>query len=267
MTSDAVDHVVFFSGGISSWALAKRVAAKFGTDRLKLLFTDTLIEDADLYRFLQEAAENVGGELVWIKEGRTPWEVFKDVRYLGNSRLDPCSRVLKREPAKKWVHETYPDPASVNLWLGMNWDEEHRLERSKKFWEPYQVGSLLMETPWLIHQDLIDLLNGEGIKPPRLYELGFPHNNCGGGCVKAGHSHFRHLLKNLPEVYAEWERNEKEIQKYLQKDVTILRDRSGGTSTPLSLEQLRKREDSDCSLFDWGGCGCFAVSEEEDDDQ
>ena len=260
-----MDHVVFFSGGVSSWALAKRVADKYGTDRLKLLFTDTLIEDADLYRFLKEAAENVGGEFVWIKEGRTPWEVFRDVRMLGNTRADPCSRILKREVATKWVKENYPDPESVHLWIGMNWDEEHRLNRSKKFWEPYQVGSLLLESPLLIQSQLIDLLTDEGIEPPRLYKLGFPHNNCGGGCVKAGQSHFRHLLKKLPDVYAEWEANEKKMQEFLQKDVTILRDRTGGTTKPLSLKQLREREDEDCNLFDWGGCGCFAVSEEDED--
>lgn len=110
MTDDKQkDDVVFFSGGVSSWVLAKRVAAKHGTASLKLLFTDTLIEDEDLYRFLVEAAVNVG--VSWSgSRRRTPWEVFKDVRMLGNSQFDPCSRVLKREPATKWVKENYPDP-------------------------------------------------------------------------------------------------------------------------------------------------------------
>ena len=257
-----IDDVVFFSGGVSSWAAAKRVAEKYGTDHLKLLFTDTLIEDEDLYRFLREAAEDVGGELVWIKEGRTPWEVFRDVRMLGNSRVDPCSRILKREIAKKWVHDNYPDPETVRLWLGMNWDEEHRLTRAAHYWEPYKVGSLLMESPWLIQQQLLTQLTEAGIEMPRLYTLGFPHNNCGGGCIKAGHAHFRHLLNKLPEVYAEWEKKEQEMRDYLQRDVAILRDRRGGKSTPLTLKQLRHRQEKDCDLFDWGGCGCFAVSEE-----
>ena len=36
-------HVVMFSGGLSSWAAAKRVAAEHGTDDLVLLFSDTLM--------------------------------------------------------------------------------------------------------------------------------------------------------------------------------------------------------------------------------
>ena len=40
-----VRHVVQFSGGIQSWAAAKRVAAEHGTDNLTLLFADTKMED------------------------------------------------------------------------------------------------------------------------------------------------------------------------------------------------------------------------------
>jgi hypothetical protein len=41
------EDIVMFSGGIGSWAAAKRVAERHGTDNLTLLFTDTLIEDGD----------------------------------------------------------------------------------------------------------------------------------------------------------------------------------------------------------------------------
>ena len=260
----SVDHVVFFSGGMSSWALAKRVAEKHGNERLRLLFTDTLIEDKDLYRFLDEAAKNVGGELVKIADGRTPWEVFKDERYLGNSRADPCSKILKRQLATKWVKENYPDPESVQLWIGMNWDEEERLIRSRRFWEPYKVDSMLMQSPWLTQKDFISLLKSENIEPPRLYNLGFPHNNCGGGCIKAGQAHFRHLLNVLPEVYAEWEAKEEEMRKFLNRDVSILTRTVDGKKKQITLKQLREQKEEQCDLFDWGGCGCFAVSEEDE---
>ena len=262
-----IDDVDFFSGGIMSWALAKRVADKYSTDgtRLRLLFTDTKIEHEDLYRFLHEAAENVGGELIIIADGRTPWEVFKDERMLGNTRADPCSKILKRELSKKWVYDNYPDPDTVRLWIGMNWDEEHRLKRSMMYWAPYQVGSLLLDSPWMIPKDYLRILQEKhGIEPPLLYKLGFPHNNCGGGCVKAGQAHFRHLLEVLPETYAEWERNEEEMRQYLGKDISILRDRTGGTTTPLTLKQLRQRGEDQCNMFEWGGCGCFGDMPDEE---
>lgn len=263
MTNEIHD-VVFFSGGISSWAVAKRVAERPETTKLRLLFTDTLIEDLTLYKFLHHAAANVGGELISIADGRTPFQVFADVKYLGNTRADPCSRILKRDLSKKWIKDNYPDPESVRLWLGMNWDEEHRLVRAQKNWAPYWLGSTLLEKPLLTQPQLIELAKEEGLEIPRLYELGFPHNNCGGGCIKSGMASFRHLHKMLPEVYKEWEEGEEKIRKLLDKDVAILRDRSGGTVTPLTLKQLRLRDDKDVDMFEWGGCGCFSDVQEDE---
>ena len=45
-----------FSGGIGSMTAAKRDAVEYGPEDMNLLFTDTLIEDQDLYRFLIESA-------------------------------------------------------------------------------------------------------------------------------------------------------------------------------------------------------------------
>lgn len=252
------DHVVFFSGGMSSFFTALRVKEKHGNERLKLLFTDTLIEGPDLYRFLKEGAAHLGGELVWLKDGRTPWDVFRDVKFLGNSRIDPCSRILKREPARNWVHENYPDPSSVILYLGMNWDEEHRAERAKKHWLPYRVETPLTEAPHLDRKQMMRALDGMCIFPSTAYEDGFPHDNCGGGCVKMGKAGFRHLLRMRPEVYAEWEKNEEEIRQFLGKDVSILKDRHGGEPKVLTLKELRTRTPKQGELFDWGGCGCFS---------
>lgn len=51
-----MQHVVFYSGGLGSFATTLRVIEKHGADNLTLLFTDTLIEDSDLYRFIIETA-------------------------------------------------------------------------------------------------------------------------------------------------------------------------------------------------------------------
>lgn len=69
-------HVVMFSGGVTSWAAGKRIAAAQGTDSLVLLFADTKMEDEDTYRFLPEAAANIGALLVTVADGRDPWQVF-----------------------------------------------------------------------------------------------------------------------------------------------------------------------------------------------
>ncbi len=118
-----IKHLVYYSGGIGSWASAKRLAQNPEIKSMTLLFADTLIEDEDLYRFLNESVENLKQEdcdinYVKIAEGRTPWEVFEDVKFIGNSRIDPCSRVLKREFMDKWRDE-YCDPGYTTLYYGI----------------------------------------------------------------------------------------------------------------------------------------------------
>ncbi|MEK5358187.1 hypothetical protein [Paenibacillus sp. FSL L8-0709] len=44
-------------------------------------------------------------------------------------------------------------------------------------------------------------LKKHNILQPRLYDLGFTHNNCAGRCVKAGQKHFRTLRETRPEVF------------------------------------------------------------------
>jgi len=253
-------HVMFFSGGVASYISAKRLVSKYGKENVILLFTDTNYEHEDLYRFIDETVAKLGAEYIRIADGRNPWEVFRDARFLGNSRIDPCSKILKREQAKKWVRENCT-PETHRLYLGYASDEMKRLERSKRFWAPYEVDSPIINEKTLTKEAMLTECSMDGIEPPELYLLGFPHNNCGGFCIKAGHAHFLHLLKTLPEKYAECERNEEEIRETLG-DVSILKDRRNGTVKTLTLKQLRQRNRQDCDYLDWGGCGCFGDVEE-----
>jgi 3'-phosphoadenosine 5'-phosphosulfate sulfotransferase (PAPS reductase)/FAD synthetase len=252
-----------FSGGVGSWAAAKRVAARNGVDNLTLLFTDTKSEDADTYRFLREAAANVGAPLVTIADGRTIWDVFREERFLGNTRVDLCSRILKRELADRWLAEHY-QPASTTVYVGIDWSEEHRFTRLAQRKLPWRYEAPLCDAPYLTKGALHEWATREGLQMQRLYRLGMPHANCGGGCVKAGAGHFARLLAADPERFAEWERNEASLRAELG-DVAILRDRTGGETRPLPLSELRQRIEAgqQPDMFDIGGCGCFVDAPEE----
>ncbi len=269
-----MDRIVMFSGGTGSWAAAMRVAAiSEPSDSLILLFTDTLVEDPDLYRFLGQAAwavfcattTGVLVDLVWLVEGRDIWEVFRDERFLGNSRVDPCSKILKRQMADRWMEENC-DPESTIVYVGIDWTEINRFTRLSERRRPWKYEAPLCSAPYISKADMLRDLEREGIKPPRLYSLGFSHNNCGGGCIKAGIGHFSLLHRVLPDVFAQWEKNEEGIRRHLgRRDIAILRDRRGGESKPLTLTELRGRLEAGASVdqFDLGGCGCFVDDDHE----
>lgn len=301
-------HVVMFSGGVGSWAAAVRVAQRHGKESVTLLFTDTLEEDADLYRFLIEGAAHIyrlQGHallsgllaralntppqwepearrahlaslrvdmrtvlpgLVWLAGDDTIWSLFRDKRFLANTRVDICSRVLKREASAAWLKQ-YADPSATTLHVGVDWTEAHRFDRMRARWgeQGWRVEAPLCEASYVTKDGMFALLAKAGIELPRLYRLGFAHNNCGGGCVKAGVGHFAHLLRTLPDVYAHWERNEEAMRAMLDRNVSILRDRTGGQSAPLPLTQLRRRIEAGYQpdLFEIGGCGCFVDEPDE----
>lgn len=261
-------YVVMYSGGITSWAAGKRIATAHGVDNMTLLFADTLIEDADLYRFLDEAAANIGVPVTRIADGRTPWEIFREKRYLGNTRVDPCSKILKRDLIARWLDDNCDKP-NTQLVFGFDWMEGHRLERMNNYNDDWLRIAPLLEKPLLTKTQVIEWLVQEGIEPPRLYAAGFAHNNCGGTCVKAGQAAWALVLKTMPERYREWENNEEELRQYLDKDISILKDRRGEGTKPLTLQtfrhQLEAQQAGQPALFDttdWGSCGCFQVADD-----
>lgn len=183
-------HVVSYSGGLSSWYCGKWVAETYGRENTTLLFADTLIEDEDLYGFLAESAGDIGVPLTVVCDGRTPWEVFEDRRLIGNHRRDPCSEVLKRNLLDKWRRDNCTPEDSIH-YIGLGWWEPTRVERLPARFAPWRVEMPLATRFDIDPQVLLEMARACGLPPPRLYELGFPHNNCGGFCVKAGQAKLR----------------------------------------------------------------------------
>ena len=262
MTDTRIEHLVFFSGGIGSWAAAKRLALRDDVDALTLLFSDTQIEDEDLYRFLDDAVANIRKtakvDYVTIADGRDPWQVFEDVGFIGNTRIDPCSRILKRELMDTWRDE-HCDSEHTTLYYGIDWTETHRIERVRERLPAWRIEAPMTERPSMNKPQMLAWAKDEGIEPPRLYKMGFAHNNCGGFCIKSGQAQFERLLKTMPERYKHHEQREAEVAEKIGTDATILRDRTRGTTTPLSLRQFRENLEAQPDLFDhydFGGCGC-----------
>ncbi|MGV9678833.1 hypothetical protein ACWDSJ_26415 [Nocardia sp. NPDC003482] len=232
-------RVVQMSGGIGSFAAATRVAQRFGTDDMVLLFADTLIEDEDLYRFLADAVDYLDVPLVRVCDGRTPWQVFSDTRYLGNSRLAPCSKWLKQIPCRRWLDHN-ADPADTILYVGLDWTELRREQGVVRGWAPWRVEFPMADSPLLTKDRMLADCRAAGLVPPRLYELGYSHNNCGGTCVRAGQGQWRHTLRTFPERFAEAERQENRLRAELG-DYSILTEQRGGLKYRLPLAELRRR--------------------------
>jgi len=259
LTETSITHIVSYSGGLGSAITADMVIKKYGVDNVILLFADTLVEDQDLYRFNNDLIGRLGCRFIRIAEGRTPWQVFNDRRYIGNTRVDPCSEVLKRKFIKKWIFENFT-PINCVIWIGIDSTEEHRLKPVIVKNKPYVYRSILIENNVFLTTEYknrwCDINN---IRIPRLYDYGFAHNNCGGFCVKAGLAQFKKLYEYLPDIYLENEMQEELLMRTHPRTKPFLRKQVKGVLRYMTMKEYRlKYLDSltDDESLDFGGCGC-----------
>ena len=249
-------YQISFSGGMGS-AITALIAYEKGLD-FNLIFADTLIEDEDLYRFVKDVAAACKKEVIWLTDGRTPWDVYIDKRWIGNTRTAHCSTELKTVPVKKWLDENAG--AQDPLVLGMDWSEQDRIERAQARWDR-PVISLLNE--FNITRDEHDfILARYRIRKPRLYKLGYMHNNCGGFCVKAGQVQFERLFRTMPERFAWHEAEMDRAMKAIGETARpFLRMYVSGELKYLTLKEFRKHLEAgtaELPMFDTEGCGCFS---------
>lgn len=240
-------HIAMFSGGASSAYVAYHIVQKYGKENCVLFFTDTLWEDIDNYRFMEEVAEYIGMEITTRIDGRTPEEVFHDVRFLGNSRMAKCSEELKVRQTLIYLEELRDEyNLEPILYFGIGPHESHRAINLQNFYEHNPIEPIATRFP-LIETFTEDLDTKKIIRDewkialPRMYELGFNHANCAGRCVRGGLGHYALLYKVWPEQYAEQEAMEERFREKFAKDVSILK-RNGKAFTLREYREIMERE-------------------------
>ena len=226
--------IVALSGGKASAWCADWALKHYPKKDIILYFNDTKWEHPDLYRFLNDLSAHFRHPITFDSDGRSPEQLFHDHHALANNRMPFCSRVLKAERLQAFYKH------ADTLVFGIGADEMHRAQRLVGVYQvvaaktnrwPKLLFPLIQEN--VSKEQVSDFLKDAGIQEPLLYRLGFLHNNCSGGCVRAGKKHWKLLYEKLPEVYAERERVEREMRERFDKDISFFKDET--------LEEFRGR--------------------------
>lgn len=262
-------HVINLSGGVCSFWAAHRVIKRpdVRPEDVTLLFADTLIESPDLYLLNDATAKYFDISITRVSREIKPWDLFRAKHLIGNDRAPVCSIELKRKPLWNWVYNNLCVELFLNnvtVYVGFDWSEVNRLESLRAEHPNCRIEAPMTEPPFWDKCKMVEELEAIGLPVPRAYREGFPHNNCNRRCVRAGISHFVHLLKIDPEAFDDWEKEERiTIAEFIANGVSsaeraILKDRRGGRTKPLTLETLRRRVEQGESFpaDEWGGCGC-----------
>ncbi|EWG08873.1 phosphoadenosine phosphosulfate reductase family protein [Cytobacillus firmus] len=222
------NHIIFFSGGKSSFSAADYVKTHFPDDNIVLYFTDTLWEDEDLYRFIYEASDKLELPMLIHSRGITPAQLMVQQKFMANNRVGTCSKELKMKVSSKYLKKgIVPDVekwhnkhflkaedfiTGATLYFGIGFEEMHREGPIRANWKPFEVEMPLIEN--IIDNDAI--LAKYGIRQPRMYDMQFSHNNCKGRCVKAGQGHFKNLLMKDEKTFIELMEQEIIISEYIR---------------------------------------------------
>lgn len=250
-------HIISLSGGIGSYAVLKKVFSNNDKEDIIAVFCDTKMEDPDLYRFIEDIEQKFELKILRLVDGRTPWELAYEQKFLYNSRVANCSKILKSRLFTKWLKQNFK-PHEAILYFGIDYTESHRCSSIIKNYHPYECQFPLCEKPYYLKSDLLLDLYEDKIVVPMLYCLGFSHNNCGGFCFKAGVGHFKLLLETKHDLYLKHELLEQELIKVIGKDVSILRRKGKHVTLKELRENIEQNKMDQLDLYDIGGCGCFS---------
>ena len=212
-----VYHIVSVNSGVPSALTAIHVINKYhGVSPIELVFADTLAEDEDNYRFLDDLETYTGYKITRICDGRTPLDIMVEQSVVFTQVFAPCTRILKLEPIFNHVKNIQEQGYQVVMHIGYDLGDKARgrLDSTTRNWASKDC---IVQYP-LIDALVVDPLSEIkrlGITPPRSYDMGFKHANClgQGGCVKFGQSDMIKTYNLFPDRYAYRERIETSIRK------------------------------------------------------
>jgi hypothetical protein len=215
-----------------------------------LLFHDTKEEHADTYRFIKEMAAAMDLPITERSDGRSVTELFYDENYLGNGQNTFCSRILKQEPAERFMKELISDGFEPVKVLGFSAKEDRRVQRACGV---AMAGGYTARFPvveeGVSKQDCVDWCYSMGVAPSAMY-CWAEHANCV-GCVKGGRAYWLAVAKNAPEVFEQRAKMEEEFGH------EIIR---GGDREHVTLRQLvqigLKRKVGQKEAITLGSCEC-----------
>jgi len=236
-------YAVSLSGGLASALAAERAIQRYGRDQVLLWFADTQEEDADLYRFLHDLMARWGGQLFYYTDGRRPLDIAEKKGIIPCNQLAPCSFELKVRPYRTFIQAMPELPVVI---IGLDYWESRRLKTTRASYAkaiPNAVVDYPLLWPQVETRPLTQVSREDWqIEPPRLYLLGFPHNNCGGACVRQGREEWERLYRHFPERYAareEWE-NAQQAKGGPRAKRAFCAIQRQGVKGPITLTEIRE---------------------------
>lgn len=237
------DIISWWSGGVTSAVACRLALEKYSNVRLVYIHINS--HCSDTLRFKEDCEKWYGAEIeTWqSKKFDDQFDVFRSEKFINSPNGAPCTKFLKKhvrqrvEKALDWSNQVY----------GFEF-EATQINRAIRWQEQYAYTNPLFPLieNCLSKNECAGIVQGAGIKLPKMYELGYNNNNCI-GCVKGGAGYWNKIRIDFPDVFKEMAEVEREV------NATCLKDKNGNR---LFLDELNVSAGNASDMV-FGECGLF----------
>lgn len=183
-------RVSWFSAGVSS-AVATKLSKP---DRIIYIHIDDQHEDT--IRFVDDCEKWFGQTITRIQHSLKDVEsACQRAGCVTMFHMAPCTKFLKKETRKIWEKE---NPGRHTYIWGYDCNERGRMERLVAAMPDYDHEFPLAD---ITKKEAHGILERAGIRRPKMYDLGYPNNNCV-GCLKGSMGYWNKIRTDFPKVFA-----------------------------------------------------------------
>lgn len=195
--------VCWFSCGVSSF-----VACYLAKDIDRIIYTHIENQHPDSLRFLHDCEQILGREIEILQSDKykSVDDVIEKTKCINTAYGAPCTKWLKKQVRKDWERENWEHHTYV--W-GYDTNEKRRADRVMDTMTDFEHEFPLIEHG-LSKKECHGIAEKLGLKRPKMYDLGYPNNNCI-GCVKGGMGYWNKIRIDFPEVFERRAKQEREI--------------------------------------------------------
>lgn len=211
--------IAWWSAGVTSAVACKLAIDAFGSENVIPVYFKIDSAHPDNDRF-QKECEDWYGLPIQVRRSndyKDQFEVIQKTRYINGPAGARCTSELK----KKVRFSVEKEVSYKHQVFGFEYTKKE-INRAVRFLEQYPTAAAIF--PLIEHKmtkpECLFFLEKSGIKRPKMYELGYPNNNCI-GCVKGGAGYWNKIRKDFPEHFEKMAQLEEEI------GATCLKDKNG----------------------------------------
>ena len=237
--------IAWWSAGVTSAVAVKMAIEKYGMYRVEPIYFEIDSHHEDNIRFKKECEEWYGIPIRVERSSKykDQFDVIARTGYFNGPSGARCTVELKKnirfliESKEKYYGQVF----------GFEFSKKE-INRAIRFSEQYDVNPLypLIEKG-ITKPECLHYLESAGIRIPRMYELGYPNNNCI-GCVKGGMGYWNKIRKDFPETFDRMKN---------------LEDKMGNSCLKIPLSQLEENRGVEPEII-MPDCGNFCDIEFEE---